>query len=153
VPFYKKSTRGFSDVHLYTTSFILEESLQGKWLITHDDPCQSIETLVLLMLRLYFQGAEQNKTMIEQLFTTVEQLLFHHLQEEYPQQHLIEHMAEMIKGGYTNPEFSLSQIFEGQNYCPNHLRRLFKQKMGMSVSQYKLNSVDYSYSPDVNSKL
>ena len=35
----------------------------------------------------------------------------------------------------------------------NYLSRLFKQKMGMSVSQYKLNSVDYSYSPDINSKL
>lgn len=32
----------------------------------------------------------------------------------------------------------------------NYLSRLFKQKMGMSVSQYKLSSVDYSYSLNNN---
>lgn len=136
VPFQKTSPRGFSDIHLHTTSFLLEEPLGGKWMVTRDDPCQSIETLMLLMLRLYFRGEAPYGRMLEQLFNTVEQLLFQHLQEEHPHRHQMERMIEIMKAGYTNPEFSLTQIFEGQNYCPNHLRRLFKEKTGCTPVEY-----------------
>ncbi len=137
VPFVKKSDRGFSDILVQTDTFLLEESLGGSFGVIPDDKNKSAETLIILMLRTFLDREEAySSRLLEQLFHTVELLLFHRLQQQHPHSYQINQMVEIIRSGFTNPEFSLSQIFVGQNYCPNHLRRLFKQKMGCTPVEY-----------------
>lgn len=137
VPFVKKSDRGFSDILVQTDSFLLEEQLENEWAVIPDDKNSSLETLISLMLRTFLDGDEAySGRLLEQLFHTVELLLFHRLQEEHPRSHQINRMVEIIGSGFTNPDFSLDEIFKDQNYCPNHLRRLFKEKMGCTPVEY-----------------
>ncbi len=145
VPFVKKSDRGFSDVLVQTDSFLLEEQLGNEWAVIPDDKNSSAETLITLMLRTFLDGDDSySHRLLEQLFHTVELLLFHQLQQEHPRSRQINRMVEIIGSGFTNPEFSLDEIFEGQNYCPNHLRRLFKDKMGCTPVEY-LTDLRVSY--------
>ncbi len=137
VPFVKKSNGGFSDILVQTDSFLLEEQLGTQWAVISDDKNGSVETLISLMLRTFWEGEESFAgRLLEQLFHTVELLLFHGLQGQHPREYQINRMVEIIGSGFTNPDFSLDEIFEGQNYCPNHLRRLFKQKMGCTPVEY-----------------
>ncbi len=145
VPFVKKSSRGFSDVLVQTDSFLLEEQLGNEWAVIPDDKNASLETMLSLMLRTFLNGDEAySARLLEQLFHTVELLLFHQLQQEHPRSRQINRMVEVIGSGFTNPEFSLDEIFENQNYCPNHLRRLFKEKTGCTPVEY-LTDLRVSY--------
>lgn len=137
VAFVKKSNQGFSDILVQTDSFLLEEQLGNSWAVIADDKNNSVETLITLMLRTFLNGEEAySSRLLEQLFHTVELLLFHRLQEEHPRGHQINQMVEIISSGFTNPDFSLDEIFKDQNYCPNHLRRLFKGKVGCTPVEY-----------------
>ncbi len=137
VAFAKQSNRGFSDILVQTDSFLLEEQLGSEWAMIPDDKNGSVETLITLMLPTFLEGEEvYSAQLLEQLFHTVELLLFHRLKGAHPKDRQINRMVEVIGSGFTNPEFSLDEIFERQNYCPNHLRRLFKQKMGCTPVEY-----------------
>ena len=125
---------------MQTDSFLLEEQLENEWAVIPDDKNSSLETLISLMLRTFLDGDEAySGRLLEQLFHTVELLLFHQLRGEHPRSHQINRMMEIIGSGFTNPEFSLDEIFKDQNYCPNHLRRLFKQKMGCTPVEHLTN--------------
>lgn len=135
--FSKQSQRGFSDVLVQTNTFLLAEQLGNGWAVIADDKNGSVETLISLMFLTFLDGEESYSVrFLEQLFHTVELLLFHQLQKEHPHSHQVHKMVEVIGLGFTNPEFSLDEIFEDQNYCPNHLRRLFKGEMGCTPVEY-----------------
>ena len=137
VPFAKTSRRGFSDILVQTDSFLLEKQLGNGWALLPDDKNGSVEALMTLMLSTFINGEEvYSAQLLEQLFHTVELLLFHQLGGEQPQSHQVNRMAKMMELGFTNPDFSLDEIYKDQNYCSDHLRRLFKEKMGCTPVEY-----------------
>ena len=137
VAFQKKSNSGFSDILVQADTFLPAEGLKNRFAMVSDDKNKTAETLISLMLSTYLEGEEAYASqLLEQLFHTLELLLFHRLQGERPLGHQIRQMAQIIASGFTNPDFVLEDIFRHQNYCPNHLRRLFKEKMGCTPVEY-----------------
>ena len=137
VPFAKTSRTGFSDILVQTDSFLLEQQLGNRWAVLPDDKNGSVETLITLMLSTFLKGEEvYSAQLLEQLFHTVEVLLFHRLRGENPKIHQVNRMAKMMELGFTNPDFSLEELYKDQNYCSDHLRRLFKEKMGCTPVEY-----------------
>lgn len=137
VAFAKTSDRGFSDILVQTDSFLLENQLGNGWTMLPDDKNGSVETLITLMLSTFINGEEvYSAQLLEQLFHTVELLLFHQLRGEHPKSHQVNRMAKMMELGFTNPDFSLEEIYKDQNYCSDHLRRLFKEKTGCTPVEY-----------------
>ncbi len=137
IPFAKTSRTGFSDILVQTDSFLLEQQLGNRWAVLPDDKNGSVETLITLMLSTFLKGEEvYSAQLLEQLFHTVEVLLFHRLRGENPKIHQVNRMAKMMELGFTNPDFSLEELYKDQNYCSDHLRRLFKEKMGCTPVEY-----------------
>ncbi len=144
VPFQKQSQEGFVDIHIQASSF----SPAGRWhtgvLTVQDDDSQSVEALAQLMLRVFWQG-DSDKTLLNQLYATLEQIVLYRVNEEASCNRQVKRMMDQMQSGFTNPDFSLEQIFMQEHYSQNHLRRLFKQEVGCSPLAYLLTlRVDYA---------
>ncbi len=60
------------------------------------------------------------------------------------QNHLINKIIEITEGDFNNPSLSLSAIAETLAYNPKYISHIFKQKMGISYSEY-LNTQRIKY--------
>ena len=135
MPVCKDSEEGFWDLHVCGDEFAPAALTGGKPIVTTDDDNRSIETLMRLMLRLYWDSAAHNRRLLEQLYGLVEQFVLHRLEMEQPQHSCVTHLYNTLLLRFSDPELSLEELFVGEHYCPNHLRRLFKEKMGCSPKE------------------
>ena len=144
VPFQKQSADGFVDIQIQTTAFSPALRWHTGVLTVQDDDSQSVEALAQLMLRVFWQ-ADSDRTLLNQLYATLEQIILYRLNEEASCNHRIKQMISQMQNNFTDPDFTLEQLFTQEHYSQNHLRRLFKQEVGCSPLAYLLTlRVDYA---------
>lgn len=139
VPIYKESDEGFSDLHLCVDTFAPGELSGKRALFITDDDNHSIESLMRLMLRLFWNPSEHSQQLLEQLYSIVEQNILWRLEEENSQNSCVNRIVNAIQKRFDDPDFSIGDVFAAENYSSNHLRRLFRSKMGCSPVEYLLD--------------
>ncbi len=135
----KRSREGFADIQVQASRCLPAEKLRAMVLVAKDDDSQSVEALAQLMLRVFWQSGVEERALLNQLYTTMEQIVLYRMNEEQPCHYQVKQMIQMMQTDFTNADFSLEQIFQNKYYCPNHLRRLFKQATGCSPLEYLID--------------
>ena len=131
--FYKVSDTGFRDLRLVCHKF----GTNGTQVtLLKDDPSQSIEALMRLMLRMFWDPLAGDERILQQLFTTVEQIVQYRLEEQQPRRSQVKRMLAALQTDFTDPDFTLERVFCNEGYCPNHLRRLFKEETDCTPLEY-----------------
>lgn len=136
VLFVKDSEEGFVDIHICSSEFSPSTVTGSHVIVTTDDNNRSIETLARLMLRLYWDSAMHNSQLLEQTFGLAEQFISHRLEMDQPQYSCVTHLYNTLLLKFSDPNFSLESVLTQEHYCPNHVRRLFKKRIGCSPMEY-----------------
>lgn len=98
-----------------------------------DDDAKTITSLVDTMQRICTKK-ENYQAVCDHLLKAVTELLSERLQTNFEPS--VERLTTMMATGFSDPDFALSAIVEQSGYCSDHLRRIFKQHLGVSPLEY-----------------
>ena len=111
----------------------------GSLLLAADDNNRSIALLFQLMAKVYWNPTDHYRPFLEQLYETAQQLMRYQMAEVCMYDPQVTKMTRYMQDHFTDPALSMEQVFRQGEYCPNHLRRLFKRATGCSPLEYLIN--------------
>lgn len=135
-PHAKFSDDYFKDIFLHVDNFSLPN--ENEIFIFDDDEEKSIETLLLMALRIFHKKETGYISIVNSLNSSIHQLLLSWCGNKEKNESVELLKNELIKN-FTNPEFRISDATKTMPYSIDHLRRCFKEDTGMSPMTYLIN--------------
>ena len=111
-------------------------SLESQWL--EDDVHRSLETILRLLQGLYYDPAVPRRAS-QALAETACTLVSHWLTGGRKDK-ITEQIKREISLHFSDPEFSAMLAMKKMNYCPDHIRRVFRQDTGMTPTAFLLQT-------------
>lgn len=126
----------WQDIYLKFTDETGIFPLEPQWL--EDDAGHRFETILRLLQGLYYDASMPRRA-ADALAETACTLIAHWLMDGRKDK-----ITEKIKGEiflhFTDPEFSAIQAMGSMNFCPDHIRRVFRQDTGMTPTAFLLQT-------------
>ena len=126
----KQAEDGFMDLFILFPSLSLERRVS----VFHDEDGQ-IEQLMTLIHSTFHRRGTNHHAIADHLAQALEQLVLSRLQTT-PIDPRVARLADLAVEHFTDPDFSMAQAMQESGYCPDHLRRLFRQQFGQSPLEY-----------------
>ncbi len=143
----KQAGQGFRDFYFHTDVFQTVDNREvptNKPIVMQDDSEKSFETLVRLIMNLYYQRKPEERGVVLSLFRTAMQLLSVRSSSK-KNSPLVEQVKSEIIAEFSNPELDLPQLLGEGLYSENYMRKKFKEQVGMSPTEYLTHlRVDYA---------
>lgn len=144
---YKQSAKGFTDYFFHTDGFLTADGKEvptDRPIVLQDDSEKSFETIVQLILNLYYQKKPEERTVVISLFQVAMQLLSVRITAQTASP-LVDRIKSRIIASFTNPEINLSEILSKGNYSENYMRKKFKEQTGLTPMEYLATlRIDYA---------
>lgn len=133
VAHFKQASVGtFRDVYLQLSDCDLRE--QAEPTAIEDDDAGTVTALVEMIQRIYSKREGSYKEICERLASAVVGIIAS--RTKGCSEPSIEHLTDRMAKGFTDPDFSVSDVVEESGYCSDHLRRLFRKHLDMSPLEY-----------------
>ncbi len=130
----KSSENGYTDIHIYTKTFLNHLNNRGI-LVLQDDELQTAHHLFMQMYDMYKHPTVVRTQLIEELLQVLlTWILLQHNASLPPD--AVQEITKKLEQNYTDPALAITPLLQGYNYCPDYIRRLFKQYHGRSISEY-----------------
>lgn len=132
----KFSQDGFRDIFLQTTYFPLSGKVDKNGvLLCRDDAAKSFETLMCMANQLFHQDAPNCKNTLQALLDAMLQLLIG-WQETVQENAEVARMKNRMIQSFTDPDFSVSVLWEDAPLSKDHLRRKFIRETGCTPLRF-----------------
>jgi len=135
IPHVKYCKGQFRDIHIQPSIFALSTAGLCETIVLQDDSEKSVETLLLMINRIYHRKEKEYMEIIKSLYEAMEQFLINWYRYT-PESAEIEKLKNKLANQFTDPEFSIRGLLSEGGYCIDHLRRLFKQSAGLTPLEY-----------------
>lgn len=99
-----------------------------------DDANHSIETILRILLGIYYDTTASQQAPIALLEAVLALILS--WDQDSRQDKITERMKAEISFHFSDPEFSVMDVMRNMNYCPDHIRRVFRQDTGLTPTAY-----------------
>ncbi len=134
----KTSKEGFYDLYFHTNSFPKINGIDVPDdcpLIFDDDAEKSFESLVRLMLNIYYHGGNNSTSVVSSLHDAAIQILTGRLTEDKTDPIISQIQNKMI-ASFTDPEVNLTSILKETGYAEDYIRRKFRKETAMTPGEY-----------------
>ncbi|MBE5781906.1 MAG: helix-turn-helix domain-containing protein [Clostridiales bacterium] len=109
---------------------------EPRWL--EDDANHTVETIFRLLQGLYYDPAAPRHA-VDSLAEAACTLIAHWITDGRKDK-ITEQIKNEIIQHFSNPEFSVMDAMQGMNYCPDHIRRVFRKDMGMTPTTFLMHT-------------
>jgi AraC-type DNA-binding domain-containing proteins len=140
----KYSDGGFRDIFIQSTIFSLSNIESDEIIVLHDDTEKTFETLIFMAHRIFHKKEMNNKSLVDALFDTMDQLIVSWYQHNSIEED-IDQLTNQLINSFTDAELSIAKLLSEGKYNNDHLRRRFKKATGKTPMEYLLDlRIDYA---------
>ncbi len=132
----KQSENGFNDLYFHTDA--LPDSARfptDRPVLLRDDAGKSFETLIRLMLQLYYHKSPNGRAVVQQLHSAAVQLLIGWFLEKRPDP-LVEQVQNRLIASFADPEINIAALLSDSGYSEDYMRRRFREETGKTPMEY-----------------
>ena len=108
---------------------------QPQRLHFQDDPGHSVETLLRLLQGIYYNPSPHSRQAACAMAEAICQLILS-WDENHQSDRITQQMKNDIFLHFSDPDFSVIEAMQRMNYCPDHIRRVFRQDTGITPTAY-----------------
>lgn len=137
----KWSETAFKDIFFQADEFVLPSGQQVVQFT--DDEEKSIETLMMMTLRLFYKNGNRMQYVADSLLHTMHEILISWSKNPFRDERVERFKNELIQN-FTDPEFDLLRALQNTSYSADYFRRLFRESTEQTPSEY-LNALRINY--------
>lgn len=128
----KHSDEGFRDAWVMFSDF---PSTDGKTITIVDDPERSVFNMMNVIYTVSYSDIPQKKAVADSILGSLKELIIARM-DGNPTDTRVEEIKNEIAQGFQSPDFSVTDCLDRHGYCTDHMRRIFKEKTGMTPAEY-----------------
>ncbi len=136
IPHRKDSKEGFIDVWIQLPSFPSLDKTKPTFL--NDDANRNITALINVLYSVQYSKITNRDTLKESLLDSIQQLILSRTAKGRPDPQVEVIMSNIIHN-FHDPSFSIHKCLCTGGYCSDHMRRLFKEQVGKTPSEYLMS--------------
>ena len=130
----KSSETGYRDIHIYSYTFLPGFADKGV-LSLQDDELYTARNLFFQMHDMHINPPVARAQFVEELYHVL--LTWISLQLNANEAPLaVREITRNLEQNFAVPTYSVVPLLQNYNYCPDYIRRLFKQHHGCSPTEY-----------------
>ena len=128
----KHSDEGFCDVWIWVSDFPLDVD---RVTVISDGEDKNILNVGKILYSLFHSETQSKSEIIDSLLESMKKMIISRLDKRQTDRR-VERVRSEILQNFHNPEFSLTECLRRHGYCGDHMRRIFKDTVGMTPVEY-----------------
>lgn len=133
VPHAKFSDEGFRDIWVQLAHFPSLDTTKPTFL-TDDSDC-NISSLINILYSVRYGKIPNYTEISDTLVDSIQQLILSRLEHKKIDPR-VEQIMNRIIHHFQDPDFSLEECLAFRGYCPDHMRRVFREQIGKTPQEY-----------------
>ena len=133
IPHRKDSEEGFVDIWIQLPEFPSLDKTKPTFL--NDDVNRNITALIEVLYSVQYAKLPNRDTVKDSLLDSIQQLILARIAKGRPDP-AVEAVMSSIVHHFHDPSYSVGKCLCTGGYCPDHMRRRFKEQVGKTPSEY-----------------